>query len=64
MTIETCFGKITASEATLNDLALSLFRAAELARGVNVILDKEFTKKARSIYRGLEAMGYYHIEED
>lgn len=36
-------------------------RAAELARGVNVILDKEFTKKARSIYRGLEANGYYNI---
>lgn len=54
MTIETCFGKITASGSTLNDLA----------RGVNVILDKEFTKKARSIYRGLEANGYYHIEED
>lgn len=64
MTIETCFGKITASGATLNDLALSLFRAAELARGVNVILDKEFTKKAKSIYRGLEANGYYNIEED
>lgn len=62
MTIETCFGKITASGATLNELALSLFRAAELARGVNVILDKEFTKKARSIYRGLEANGYYNMK--
>lgn len=64
MTIETCFGKITASGSTLNDLALSLFRVAELARGVNVILDKEFTKKAMSIYRGLKANGYYNIEED
>lgn len=64
MIIETCFGKITASGSTLNDLALSLFRAAELARGVNVILDKEFTKKAMSIYRGLEANGYYNIKED
>lgn len=64
MTIETSFGKISASGATLNALALSLFRAAELARGVNVILDKEFTKKAMSIYRGLEANGYYNIKED
>ena len=38
--------------------------AAELARGVNVIYDKEFTKMARSIYRGLEANGYYNIKED
>lgn len=64
MTVETSFGKIAASGATLNELALSLFRAAELARGVNVILDKEFTKKARSIYRGLEANGYYNIKGD
>lgn len=64
MTVETSFGKITASGSTLNDLTLSLFRAAELARGVNVILDKEFTKEAMSIYRGLEANGYYHIKED
>lgn len=45
MTIETCFGKITASGSTLNELALSLFRAAELARGVNVILDKELLRR-------------------
>lgn len=64
MTVETCFGKITASGSTLNNLALSLYRAAELARGVNVIYDKEFTKMARSIYRGLEANGYYNIKED
>lgn len=64
MTVETSFGKITASGATLNELVLSLFRAAELARGVNVILDKEFTKEAMSIYRGLEANGYYNIKGD
>lgn len=64
MTIETCFGKITASGSTLNDLVLTLFRAAGLARGVNVILDEEFTKKAMSIYRGLEANGYYNMKED
>ena len=64
MTIETCFGKITASGATLNDIALSLFRAAELARECNVIYAEEFTNNAMSIYRGLEVNGYYNIKED
>lgn len=64
MTVETCFGKITASGSTLNDLVLSLFRAAELTRETNMIYAEEFTNKAMSIYRGLKANGYYNIEED
>lgn len=64
MTVETCFGKIIASGATLNDIALSLFRAAELARETNVIYAEEFTNNAMSIYRELEANGYYNIEGD
>lgn len=63
MTIETCFGKITASGATLNDIALSFFRAAELSREVNVIYAEKFTDKAMSIYRELEANGY-NIKEN
>ena len=62
MTIETSFGKITASGATLNDMALTLFRAAELARGVNVICAEKFCNDAMSIYSELEANGYYNIK--
>lgn len=61
MTIETSFGKITASGATLNALTLSLFRAAEIARGVNVIYAEKFCNDAMSIYNELEANGYYKI---
>lgn len=64
MTVETCFGKITASGHTLNDLALSLFRAAELARAINVIYEERFRNEAMSIYNELETNGYYNIEED
>lgn len=64
MTIETCFGKITASGATLNDLALSLFRAAELARAINAIYEERFRNEAMSIYNELETNGYYNIRED
>lgn len=49
VTIETCFGKIAASGHTLNDLALSLFRAAELARAINVIYEERFRNEAMSI---------------
>lgn len=64
MTIETCFGKITASGHTLNDLALSLFRAAELARAINAIYEERFRNEAMSIYNELEINGYYNIRED
>lgn len=64
MTIESSFGKITASGATLNALTLSLFRAAELARGVNAIYAEKFCNDAMSIYNGLEVNGYYKIKED
>lgn len=43
------FGKIAASGHTLNDLALSLFRAAELARAINVIYEERFRNEAMSI---------------
>ncbi len=64
MTIETSFGKISASGATLNALALSLFRAAELAIGVNVIYAEQFCNDAMSFYNALEVNGYYKIKED
>ena len=64
MTIETCFGKITASGHTLNYLALSLFRAAELARAINAIYEERFRNEAMSIYNELETNGYYNIRED
>lgn len=63
MTVETCFGKITASGETLNALVLSLFRAAELAREVNVIYAEKFCNDAMSIYNELDAIGYYRIGE-
>lgn len=58
------FGKITASGSTLNELALSLFRAAELARAINAIYEERFRNEAMSIYNELETNGYYNIRED
>lgn len=58
------FGKITASGSTLNDLALSLFRAAELARAINAIYEERFRNEAMSMYNELETNGYYNIRED
>ena len=46
--------KITASGSTLNELALSLFRAAELARAINAIYEERFRNEAMSIYNELE----------
>ena len=64
MTIETCFGKITASVATLNDLALSLFRAAEAARGVDAIHAERYLEAAITIRNELERNKFYNITED
>ncbi len=41
-----------------------LLRAAELARGVNVIYAETFCNDAMSIYNALEVNGYYKIKED
>lgn len=56
--------KITASGSALNDLALSLFRAAELARAINAIYEERFRSESMSIYNELETNGYYNIRED
>ena len=45
-------------------LALSLFRAAELARAINAIYEERFRNEAMSIYNELETNGYYNIRED
>lgn len=50
--------------STLNELALSLFRAAELARAINAIYEERFRNEAMSIYNELETNGYYNIRED
>ena len=56
--------KITASGSALNDLALSLFRAAELAGAINAVYEERFRSEAVSIYNELETNGCYNIRED
>lgn len=64
MTIETSFGKLTASESALNSLALNLFMTAQAARGVDSIYAERCLKAAITIRNELEISKFCNIKEE
>ena len=60
MTIETCYGKITASKETLNSLSLLMSEASKsYINRDRIILGCEASNEAGKIYEALRSVGYY-----